>query len=86
MSQALTLRVLALEARVAELEQANTEPLESSFGGYVSLHTFEPFHKGHGRFGVRSDDGTEVGTEHLTKEDAEAIAKDLNEQTEVMSA
>ena len=99
MSQALLLRVQALEARVAELEQRQLPqatvsgtsvdfkpPDKSNSVRFYTPSGFEPFHKGRGRYGVRGADGTEVGTEPLSKEDAEAIAKDLNEQTEAMSA
>lgn len=70
MSQALLIRVEALEKRVAELE-SHLMPDDS----------FQPRHFGKGRWQVVKD-GVKVGTEWLAKEDAEKLADELNAATE----
>ena len=79
MSQALLLRVSALESRMRALEE-RLSALEPG-----DPQAFSVRHRGRGKWGVVKDD-TFIGTEAMTKDEAEAQAAELNEMTECMSA
>lgn len=77
MSQALLLRVAALEERVALLESLQRPPFEAQY---------HVVHRGFGNWYVENPDGTTVNTKGLAKEDAESLAKEMNDAHEGLNA
>ena len=77
MSQALTLRVKALEERVALLESLRNPPFEAQY--HVA-------HRGFGHWFVEAPDGTTVNTKGLTREEADSLASEMNDASEGLSA
>ncbi len=78
MSQALFLRIQALEARVTDLERAATEPAKPAL-----VETFES-HGGpmevvkRGRWWYVLQNGVQINDRGLTEDDARAMADDLS--------
>jgi len=81
MSQAMLLRINALEGRVKSLEE-RLAVLEPPLEG----NPYRIAHRGFGHWFVETPDGTKVNDQGLTKEEAEAMALDLNERLGELSA
>ena len=78
MSQKDTFRIKALEERVNALEErlALLEPPAVD----ADLPPFRAVHRGFGHYFVETPDGTRINEQGLSKDDADAMARDLMEQ------
>jgi hypothetical protein len=81
MSQALLLRMNALEGRVKALEGRLAE-LEAPMEG----PRYRAVHGGFGHWFVKNPEGTKMNTEGLEKEEAQRLADEFNGITEAIGA
>ena len=77
MSQALLLRINALEGRMAALEQ-RLKVLEPPAAGDEAV-PYPVVHIGHGKYAVTTFDGTRVSDQPLSREEADGMAAELTE-------